>query len=538
MQRITSWFSKKTIQPPTTISRRDFIESLIVHKQVKEFTSCLQKKDERSWCIDGYFNLLPTILDEKYMADIFEIISKNSRVTSKELSNIIVSKLVGAIHDGNFDLFEKILHLPFQSSIQIPVQTYDLIRFLHTCTNTDQLMRCLSVLVEKNLRHDPEYLSWLLIILFEHYKTGDEIIIEYLLNIKKDINILFTCYGNHRVTPLMLFFHLNSNNKCQILIDNYLSNINDQSVLLQCDQWNRSYLMHLLCGQCQHDPIGYSTKVLSNDITEMEKDLIDQCPHASDILSKFSMLHKLGNKCDTPVKTILKSLYCVPLRIILLNYLRKNDPLFEMNLEELFTYFPSNSISTYSNYLKQLTHNHNLNHALTSVIVNQTCNLHSMEHTFTFLVREGARIENRNTVQFGIGNLLRHYPSRIPFILLDYGMHIDLPFDQSINQLNPKIILYICRVIQCGYPSEFRTQFDLFKSRLDSQTVELIKTFIDIKNPQKLKNLCYQKLRSSLIHLGDDTQEKLKDHLSDRLRRWITLYGYNECSVYYRTVMH
>ncbi|CAF3189579.1 unnamed protein product, partial [Rotaria sp. Silwood2] len=358
MNRIFSWFYNKNNSSSLTVPRRDFIESLIVHKQIKEFSSCLCKKDDRILCIDGFFRLLPTILDEKYMSNLFELICKKSRLTSNELSTIIINKLSRTILDKNFDLCEKILHLPIQS-LKISLPTYELVQLIHTCSNTNQLIKCLSILIEKNLPYDSEYLSWILIIIFEHYTIGDEIIIEYLLNVKKNINLLFTCYGNNNITPLMLFFHLYSNNKCQILIDNYLSNINDQSILLQCDKWNRSYLMHLLCGQCQHEFMGNSFEMLPDGILDINEKLINQCPHASIVLSKFSMLYKLGNKCDTPIKMILTSQYCLSLRIVLFNFLLENDSSIELKFDEFFQHFPPLFIRIYSNYLKRLVHNHN-----------------------------------------------------------------------------------------------------------------------------------------------------------------------------------
>ncbi|CAF0855590.1 unnamed protein product [Rotaria sordida] len=124
------------------------------------------------------------------MSNLFELISKKSRLTSKQLSTIIVKKLLRAISNENFDLCEKILHLSFQT-LQISLSTFELIKLIHSCSNKNQLIRCLSILIEKNLPHDCEYLSWILIIIFEYYIIGDEIIIEYLLNLKKKILIYY-----------------------------------------------------------------------------------------------------------------------------------------------------------------------------------------------------------------------------------------------------------------------------------------------------------------------------------------------------------
>ncbi|CAF4481180.1 unnamed protein product [Rotaria sp. Silwood2] len=469
MNRIFSWFHNKDNSPLSTISRKGFIESLIVHKQIKEFSSCLRQKDDRTLCIDAFFELLPTILDENYMSNLFELISKKSRLTPKALSTIIVNKLSRAISDENFDLCEKLLHLRFQS-IQISLPSFEIIKLIHSCSNKNQLIRCLSILLEKNLPYDCAYLSWILIIIFEYYTIGDEIIIEYLLNFQKNINLLFICYGNNNITPLMLFFHLYSNNKCKILIDNYLSNINDQSVLLQCDRWNRSYLMHLLCGQCQHESEENSFEIVSDDNIDVNKKLLNRCPHALAILSKFSMLYKLGNKCDTPIKTILTSQYCLSLRIILFNFLLENDSSIELKFNEFFNYFPPQSIPIYSNYLKRLIHKHNLNSVLASVLFNHRNDL-SIEHTIKFLLQQGARIDNMNNMNYIITTLLSHSRSMIPFMLLDYSLYIDISFQIWLNQQSSRMNLYRCRIIQCGYPSEFRTKFQEFKSHLSQLTI-------------------------------------------------------------------
>ncbi|CAF1090919.1 unnamed protein product [Rotaria sp. Silwood1] len=537
MNRLFSWFHHKNNSPSSTISRQDFIESLIVHKQIDEFSLCLRKKHDQTLCIDGFFRLLPTILDEHYMSNLFELISKKSRLTSNELSTIITNKLSRTILNKNFDLCEKILHLPIQS-LKISLPTYELVQLIHTCSNTNQLIQCLSILIEKNLPYDSEYLLWILIIIFEHYIIGDEVILEYLLNIKKNINLLFTCYGNNNITPLMLFLHLYSNNKCQILIDNYLSNINDQSVLLQCDKWNRSYLMHLLCGQCQHEFIGNPFEILPDDILNINEKLINQCPNASAVLSKFSLLYKLGNRCDTPIKLILTSQYCLSLRIILFNFLLENDSSIEFKLDEFFQYFPPHSIRNYMNYLKRLVHNHNLNSVLTSVLFNQRNNDSSIEYTIEFLLKQGARIDNMSGMNCIITNLLLHGHSMIPFMLLNYSLYIHIPFQTWSTQQTSRMNLYICRIIQCGYPSEFRTKFEEFKSRLPEQTMKLVEKFIDLKNPSLLSKLCLQKLRSALKNLGDETIDKLKDYLPNRLRQSITLFGHDECLTYFRSVIH
>jgi hypothetical protein len=525
MSQIFSWFhSKKTSSSSTTIYRKNLINSFIVHKQLKEFSSYLRQKDDRILCIEGFFQLLPSMLDEHYMSQLFELITKKSGLKSNELSTIITAKLSSAILDKNFDLCEKILHLPFQS-FPITLPTYEIIQFIHTCSNSQQLISCLSILIEKNLPYDSEYLSWILIILFEHYLIGDEIIIEYILNMRKHINLLFTCYGNNNVTPLMLFLHIYSNKKCEVLIDHYLSNINDQSILLQCDKWNRSYLMHLLCGRCQHE-------IVSNDMIEINEQLMNQCPHASAVLAKFSMLYQLGNRCSTPVKMILTSDYCLSLRMILLKYYIENDSSIEPNLEEFFQNFPPESIPANTNYLKRLVANRNLNSTLVFLLRN-----HKMEHTIKFLLQQGARINEMNTIHHVIIYLLSYTRSMIPFMLLDYSFYTNVPYEIWTSRHTPRMNLYICRMIQCGYPNEFRAKFDEFKLRLTDSEVKSIENFIDIKTPPYLWKLCLQKLRNSLKDLGDETIDKLKDHLPIHLRQSITFYGYDECRSYFQSVV-
>jgi hypothetical protein len=524
-----SWFHKKNISSyASKLSRKDFIKSLIVHKQIKEFSSYLRQKDDRTLCIEAFFELLPLILEEKYTPDLVELITKKSGLKSNQLSTIITNQISSSILKKDFDLCEKILHLPFQS-LKISLPTYEIIQLIHTCSNTQQLFQCLSILIEKNLPYDSEYLSWILIILFEHYQIGDEIIIEYILNINKHINLLFKCYGNNNVTPLMLFLHLYSNNKCQVLIDYYLSNIKDQSILFQCDKWNRSYLMHLLCGQCQHESQGNSFEILSDDIEEMKKQLMNQCPHASAVLSKFSMLYKLKNKCDKPVKTILISQYCLPLRIILLNYLLENDTLNELRFDEFFQYFPSKFIPIYINYLKKLIQNQNLNSFLVSLLRNPT----NDDDAITFLLRQGARIDDMSIVNNTILNLILYSRSMIPFTLLDYGLYTDVSYATWFGHQTLRMNFYICRAIQCGYPSELRAKFDELKTHLPQQAMNLI----DLKNPPCLSKLCLQKLRSSLKNLGDETIDKLKDDLPNYLRQSITLCGHDESQAYFQIVV-
>jgi len=529
MSNIFSWFRKKNNSSyASKLSRKDFIKSLIVHKQIKEFSSYLRQKDDRTLCIEAFFELLPSILEEKYTPDLVELITKKSGLKSNQLSTIVTNQIASSILKKDFDLCEKILNLPFQS-LKISLPTYEIVQLIHTCSNTEQLIQCLSILIEKNLPYDSEYLLWILIILLEGYQIGDEIIIEYILNINKHINLLFTCYGNNNVTPLMLFLHLYSNNKCQLLIDHYLSNIKDQSILFQCDKWNRSYLMHLLCGQCQHGLDENSFEILSDDMEEMNKQLMNQCPHASAVLSKFSMFYKLKNTCVTPVKTILISQYCLPLRIILLNYLLVNDTSNEFKFDEFFQHFPSKSIPKYINYLKRLVQNQNLNSTLLSLLLNRT----NDDDTITFLLRHGARINDMSIVNNAITDLILYSRSMIPFTLLDYGLYTDISYAVWLGHQTPRMNFYICRAIQCGYSSELRAKFNELKTHLPQQALN----FLDLKNPPCLSKLCLQKLRSSLKNLGDETIDKLKDDLPNYLRQSITSYGHDESRAYFQILV-
>ena len=507
-------FSKKTHPFSSDAARRELIKSFIVQRQTKEFCAYLRRNEDRMLCFQGFFQLLPKMLDDQYLGELFEIMLKKSRLKPAEISKIISDQLSSAIREKNFLLCEKILYLPFQS-FALTLPTFEFIQFIHNCFDSDQLIRCISKLIEKNLPHDSEYLSWVLIILFEHYRIGDEILIEHLLNLKTSIDLLCTCYGNSNVTPLMLFFHLYANETCQNLLNSYLSNIPSTSVLLQCDTWNRSYLMHLLCARCEH-------ALDDNDL---------QCPHSSTILSRFAMLDQLGNRFDTPMKSILTSDLCFPLRMTLIKAYLAMHPTSEIPLNELFQYFPSKYLATYRRDLQQMICNRNCNSVLTS-------QLQRADDTIIgFLLTEGARCESLVDHTQIIVNLLADTRSFIPFLLLDYSFHVDVPFNQWSTRRNPRMNLYICRVLQCGYPSEFRTKFDQFKSQLSEQTVKEIEKFVDLKNTTSLSKLCLQKLRSSLKHLGDETIDRLKDHLPVHLRQSIVRYGYDQCQPYFQSVL-
>ena len=334
------------------------------------------------------------------------------------------------------------------------------------------------------------------------------------------------------VTPLMLFFHLYTSDKCRELIDAYLSTLEDQSVLLQCDRWNRSYLAHLLCGQCQHESDSDPSDVAIDDWS-------NRCPHASYILSRFAMLHTLGNRCENPIKTIFRSMYCLPLRMLLFNYLRENDPSFQLNVAEFFQYFPLVSLPTYSTYLKRILHEQDLSPALLSVIKLHHVHQESTADGIRFLLRLGARLENTEFISFYVMNLLALQRSTAPFILLDYGFYVGPTHDSwSWRSRTPRVVLYICRLLQCGYPTEFRANFDTYKASMPESTVKLIEEFIDMKVPPRLSRLCLQTLRSSLRDLGDQTLDQLRDRLSAPLHHSIVHLGHDECRKLYHDTMN
>ncbi|CAF3451061.1 unnamed protein product [Rotaria sp. Silwood2] len=158
---------------------------------------------------------------------------------------------------------------------------------------------------------------------------------------------------------------------------------------------------------------------------------------------------------------------------------------------------------------------------LLPTILDEKNNDLSIEYTIEFLLKQGARIDNMSGINSIITNLLSNSRSMIPFMLLDYSLYIDIPFQTWASQ-----------------QMNFEQKFEEFKSGLSEQTVKLIKKFIDLKNPSPLSKLCLQKLRRSLKHLGDDMIDKLKDHLPNRLRQSITLFGQDECLTYFRSVTH
>ena len=80
MNWIFSWFSLNTTSSRAGTSRKDIIESFIIQKNLKDFSSCLRRKNEETLCIDAFFNLLPALTDEDYMSSVFELIQTKSRL--------------------------------------------------------------------------------------------------------------------------------------------------------------------------------------------------------------------------------------------------------------------------------------------------------------------------------------------------------------------------------------------------------------------------------------------------------------------------
>ncbi|CAF0807178.1 unnamed protein product [Adineta ricciae] len=532
MSRLFSWLLKANNVPTTPACREIYFEFLIKDKRLKELTTCLQRKSDRSDCINGFFNLLSKLPDDAYMDEVFELIITKSRLPPTQIARLVVDRLSQAISSKDFGLFERILRLPF-SLIQIPLSTYDASRFISTCSDSDQVTRCLSILIEKNLRFDPEYPSWILILLIEHYKTGEEIVIENFLREQRNAQFLYVQYGDCRVTPLMIFLHLYSNPKCQAIIDQQLSNIQDPSVLLQYDRWNRSYLMHLICTECQHVVNTASTTLLSNDLTEVNDEFIKQCPCASVIFSQFVRLYELGNKFEAPVKTIFNSRLCFPLRMKLFNYLWENNAADQIKLDDFFVNFPSMFISNYQYYLKRLVHNRNLDQALTSVVLNSRDHSQRVDAKITFLLRQGARINDMNVISSIILSLLNGVQSSTPFMLLDYDMPIKVDSQLLSSTSTRNKTLYILRAAQCGYTNVSQSRFECFKSTQSQFMISMIDKLVDIKSPTSLSNLCRRKLRRSLKNLGDDIMNKLNEILPNRLVQSIRLYEYHKWLTFY-----
>ena len=518
MSRLFTWFRGKKTPNFSAISRRDMIKSFIVQRQTKEFTSCLRNPADQSVCLDAFILLLTSVPDEQYMSSLFEVIRKHSRLSPAEFSAAIVSKLSHAILEKDFELCERILRLPLKASL-MPLPTFELIRFMHTCSDREQLFRFLSNLIEKNLPYDAGYHSWILIILFEHYQTGDDEIIEYLFKLQKSTSLLHDFFGNNSVTPLMLFLHLYSNEKCQKLMDNYFSSLTDQSVLLKCDKWNRSYLMHLLCGHCEHEAVLDSSKITFENVSQYNAELVCRCPHASSLLARFSMLHRLGNRLDQPLKTIFKSQFCLPLRMLLFNYLLENDSSFQMNLKDFFVYFPDKSLAIYSDYLKHLVQNYNQDGVLESYLLCRASYDADDYETIRFLLKQGLRANMSGDLRHRISSLLCFSESMIPFLFLDYSTYIDPSLELRSHANVSRVVVYMGLVTTCGYPTEFREKFDEYTKLLPDPTAKTLAELLDVKNPPSLSRLCTQKLRSSVKNLGDDTIEQLDGYLPKTLKQ-------------------
>ena len=282
-------------------------------------------------------------------------------------------------------------------------------------------------------------------------------------------------------------------------------------VLLQCDKWNRSYLMHLLAGKCEH--------AIEENASQINAELVPLCPHASTLLARFTMLHRLGNTLDQPVKTIFKSQYCLPLRMLLFNYLLENDSSFSVQFKDFFQYFPGKFLPTYSNYLQHIVRNQNLDGPLESFVLRPSGIEADDSETIRFLLQRGARFNTTAQHQLVILNRLRYTQSTIPFLLLDYSMYIDPSSELRSNVNRSRVLLYTALVGRCGYATELQKKFDEFKTVLPEQQVKTLVDLIDMKNPACLSRLCLQKLRSSVKHLGDDTLEQLDDHLPQTLKQ-------------------
>lgn len=519
MSRVLTWFGKNSNSSSMAIiTRSNLLKSFLINKQIDAFTRYLKQKDTQQLCIDSFFYFLCELDDEIFILDIFNRIFR--LIGRKQMSLLIINKLQTAIRDKNFPKCFQLLHLPFPQ-MKIPLETSKILEFIHHNWPTDQLFDCLTILITNNLHFDSEYLPWLLITLFEHYQTGDELIIKYILELKPSTDPLTQIYGNNSLTPLMLFFHLYTNEKCQQILDIYLSNIKDLNIFNQVDKWNRSYLTHLLYGRCQH--------AIQTD---------HQCPHEDVILSRFVMLYKLGNRCENLVRTIFVSEYCFSLRMKLADYLFEHRLVDENRIDEIFLNFPPTYFQFYEQQLKQLIQNRNLDSTL-STLVKQQVNFHrNLDQLVKFLLQNGARIRNPTEIeQTTLDLLLNFNQSLIPFLLLDYGFPVSISFQIWSNRSNDRLNLYVIRQIQCGYAREFREKYERFRTRLSQSTVEAMDKFIDIRNPSRLKQLCFQHLRKSLVDLSEKTIEDLNGFLRFKLRHSIRVYGYDECHSFVQTVL-
>lgn len=536
MNRLWNWFSTKNPSSPLALyARSQPIKTLIERKQIKEFLTLLRSKDDRILCVETFLNCLSTISDEKYMHDLFVLIKQKSRLTPLQLSTIVCKSLVRTILDRKFDQCEQILRLPLPNA-PLSLPTYELTKLIHYCPNQEQLFFCLSVLIEKNLAHDSSYIPWVLIIVFEDYTAGDEHVIEFLLKMRPEKEFLHCNYGENNVTPLMLFLHLYTNEKCQFIIDKYLSTLTDQSVLFRQDRWNRSYLTHLLCGQCRHPTTENSLNLSFKSISEWNDVFHTCCPHAASVLSTFNLFYRIGNRCENLFRTILNSGYCLPLQFLLIHYLLENDPFIQIKCDEFFQTFPPQLIRTYSHYLKELVRNKNLDSSLSSILQRPTHLLRTHYDTIEFLLRQGARLNNGIDLTTSIISLLRTSEASIPNLLLNHRIRIDESFDWTGITMSDQLTFYVCRTAFCGYQLTYIKFIDRFKYTETEQKSEIIEKYLKCRKSSTLSRLCYQKIRSSVKHLGDETIEQLNEYIPQHLRSSVLHLRHQEYEKFARII--
>ncbi|CAF1959101.1 unnamed protein product [Rotaria magnacalcarata] len=358
-------------------------------------------------------------------------------------------------------------------------------KFIHQCPDFQQLIRCLTILMNRHILDSNVYPSWILQGILDRYCSGDEKLIESLLKIKTNVKILYISDNNTGMTPFMSLMRLCTHEKCLPLIDEALSNIHDPTLLNHVDNWNR--------------------------YQQNAEESCSSCLNAQAVLRLFAQLWGFGNRCSYLTQTIFNSQFCFPPRLALFDYVLKFDSsasAIEENINTFFTYFPSIYIQQYSTYLKRLARDQSLNQAPLNVL-------------------DGSCIDPMKAIPDYTQELLLDSRSPIPLLLLDYNIHMEIPGSSSTNRIYGIADLYLLYLAEWGYRHSWQTYFDQYQSNLLPATIDYLEK-IRRKMPQPLLTLCIQRVRSSLINLSDETQEKLREHLSNNLIRSLTRLAYDQ----------
>ncbi|CAM4916410.1 unnamed protein product [Rotaria socialis] len=503
----------------TRVSEKTIYNS-IANQQIDKFIICVRQSSHSINCLRIFFELLPTLTNDNYVFELVEVLNQ-SPLTSDELSTTTTKHLCHLLSDKYFDRFEQILHLPFRS-FSLTFSIFQLMEFIRQCTDFQQLIRCLTILINRHIPHANGYPSWILQGILARYRPGDEKLIESLLKIKTNVNILYIGDNNTGTTPFMLLMRLCTNEKCLPLIDEALSNIKEPTLMNYVDNWDRSYLSYLLCAVCEHKSINVSQ--------QNTEESFSSCPNAQAVLRLFAQLWGFGNRCSYLIQTILNSQFCFSLRLALFDCVLKFDSsasVIKENINTFFTYFPSIYIPQYSTYLKRLALDQSLNQALLNVLEGKSSEDRHLITKIKFLLQQGSRIEPMKTIPDYTRELLLNSHSPIPFLLLDYAIHMEIPDTSSTNQINIIVNLYVRHLAEWGYRQSWQTYFDQYQSTLLPATIDYLEK-IRYKIPQHLSTLCIQRSRSLLINLGDNILEKLGEHLSHNLIRSLTRLAYDQ----------